>query len=125
MGSKLLHLLVAGVALCSAQSLKDSRVNAQIGVTPIATVSSSNRVIVNGIEAPAGVSSVIVAPGDILTTMSASATVRFQDGRTVTLAPGTEYRFPSRSTGMPARTGRQVDVKPLKVTPPNVSTVKP
>ena len=72
---------------------------------PIATVSSSKGLIVNGVRTPQGVSSAILVMGDTVQTFDVPAIVRYRDGRTATLSPVTTYQLPGRTGGSLAPTG--------------------
>jgi hypothetical protein len=63
-------------------------------VLPFATVWSPGGLILNGVPTPRGVSSALVAPGDIVETVDAPAVARYRDGRVENLSPRTVYALP-------------------------------
>ena len=71
-------------------------------VLPLATVWSSGGVILNGVPTPRGVNSALVAPGDVVETVDASAVARYRDGRVEKLAPRTVYALPKDAGALKA-----------------------
>jgi hypothetical protein len=123
-------LLITG-SLCAAQP-SDGRNAAVKGsgevmpvTLPIATVSSSKGLIVNGVRTPQGVSSAILVMGDTIQTFDVPATVRYRDGRTATLAPVTTYQLPGRTGGSLAPTGTRPRNLRAGFSLPPVSVRKP
>jgi len=116
-------LLGLVTATCTAVLAGDSSTPGQL---PVATVRSSGRLIVNGIVTPPGVNSVIVAPGDLISTMDGAILV-FRDGKTASLSPAQEYRVPGRSVQRLDPTGAPMPIgfRPLKITPPQISQSLP
>ena len=72
---------------------------------PVATVRSSSGLILNGVRTPAGVTSVIVKPGDVLDTLGEAAVATYPNGKIVNLAAGTQYTI-SRLGGGEFSAGR-------------------
>lgn len=92
---------------------------------PLATIQSGAGMALNGVQTPAGVNSLIVAPGDLVETFDTPALVRFADGRTLTLAARTRYIVPStpsnpfRSIGSAPSRWSPMLLKPLSVHKPS------
>jgi len=88
---------------------------AEDSTLPVATIRSGGGLVLNGVATPAGVNSVVIARGDVVETLSASAVVTFRDGRVMNLAPGSKYGV-SQRTGVPVASGSSRTINnPLQI----------
>ena len=88
---------------------------AEDSTLPVATIRSGGGLVLNGVATPAGVNSVVIARGDVVETLSASAVVTFRDGRVMNLAPGSKYGVSPR-TGVPVASGSSRTINnPLQI----------
>jgi len=91
---------------------------------PIATIRSSGGLILNGVPTPAGVNSVIVTKGDVIQTLTATATATYRDGRVMSLPAGTQFSVPTNSRGGIVTIGqRGTSTTPMQLT--GISYKKP
>lgn len=68
------------------------------GATPVAAITSSGSLLVNGISVPASRVSWPVSVNDVIVTQNGSARLRFADGSTVTLQRNSRARIESASS---------------------------
>lgn len=94
LGLVLVSLAVAadsGSAVSTKKSLAKID-SAASDASVIATIRSSDGLILNGVPTPPGVNSVVVTRGDVVETLGAFAIAVYANGQSVKLAPATTYQ---------------------------------